>query len=188
MKTLDCKTQDGVVFPDLKLVELKLHGDARGFFVERFREDAFAAAGLPTIYKQDNHSRSAPNVLRGMHFQFDKPQGKLVGCVRGRIWDAVVDVRPKSPTYGKWYGAELSDTNARLLWVPAGFAHGFCVLGDDVADVFYKVTEIYNPDGERGIAWNDLDFNIPWPLKNPLVSARDSAQASFADYKKEPKF
>lgn len=188
MNILDCKTADGKTFPDLKLVELKLHGDARGFFVERYREDAFANAGLPTVYKQDNHSRSAPGVLRGMHYQFNKPQGKLVGCVRGRIWDAVVDVRPSSPTYGKSYGVELSDTNARLLWVPAGFAHGFCVLGEDVADVYYKVTEIYNPEGERGIAWNDPDFAIQWPIENPQVSARDNAQASFADYKQDPKF
>lgn len=188
MKILDCKTSDGITIPDLKLVELQLHGDARGFFVERYREDAFAEAGLPIVFKQDNHSRSAPGVLRGMHFQFDRPQGKLVGCVRGSIWDAVVDVRSKSPTYGKWYGVELSDTNARLLWVPPGFAHGFCVLGDDVADVFYKVTEIYNPPGEQGIAWNDPDFGVQWPVHNPQVSARDSAQGSFAEYKKAPKF
>lgn len=188
MKRLACHTAEGVLIPDLAVVELKLHGDARGFFVERFREDAFAAAGLPTVYKQDNHSRSAPGVLRGMHYQFDKPQGKLVGCVRGAIWDAVVDVRPSSPTYGKSFGVELSDVNAKLLWVPAGFAHGFCVLGDGVADVFYKVTEIYNPEGEKGIAWNDPDFGIQWPIQNPTVSARDQSQPSFADYKKAPRF
>lgn len=188
MQVTECHSADGILIPDLKLVQLKLHGDARGFFVERYREDAFAAAGLPTVYKQDNHSRSAPGVLRGMHYQFDRPQGKLVGCVRGRIWDAVVDVRPASPAYGKWYGVELSDVNGQLLWVPPGFAHGFCVLGDDVADVYYKVTEIYNPEGERGIAWNDPDFGVQWPVINPQVSARDSAQPSFAEYQKNPKF
>ena len=188
MQVTVCKTPEGVVIPDLKLVELKLHGDARGFFVERYREDAFAAAGLPSQFKQDNHSRSATNVLRGVHYQFDKPQGKLVGCVRGRIWDVAIDIRPASPTYGKSYGVELSDMNARLLWVPPGFAHGFCVLGDDVADVFYKVTEVYNPAGERGIAWNDPEFAVEWPLSDPLVSARDKEQPSFAEYKKDPKF
>lgn len=188
MKALPCKTPDGIVIPDLKLVELTRHGDNRGFFVERYQEAKFGELGLPTSFKQDNHSRSAPNVVRGLHYQFDKPQGKLVGAIRGRIWDVAVDVRAGSPTYGKWYGTELSDENARLLWVPAGFAHGFCVLGEEPADVLYKVTEMYNPEGERGIAWNDPDFAVAWPVKDAVVSGRDQQQPGFAEYKKAPKF
>jgi dTDP-4-dehydrorhamnose 3,5-epimerase len=172
----------------VKLVQLKLHGDARGFFVERFNRDTFAAAGLPSDFVQDNHSRSAPGVVRGMHFQYAPPQGKLVGCMRGRIWDVAVDVRANSPTFGQYYGVELSDVNAKLLWVPAGFAHGFCVLGDEVADVFYKVTANYNPNGETGFRFDDPDVNIPWPIANPHVSARDAQASSFADYKKNPRF
>lgn len=188
MKVTECKAQDGRLIAGLKRVELTRHGDNRGFFVERYQEEKFADAGLPTSFRQDNHSRSAPGVLRGLHYQYDKPQGKLVGAIRGRIWDVAVDVRAGSPTFGAWYGTELSDENACLLWVPAGFAHGFCVLGDEPADVLYKVTEIYNAPGERGLQWNDPDFGIDWPIQNPTVSARDQQQGSFADYKKDPKF
>ncbi len=170
----------------LVLVELKVHGDARGFFVERFREDRMAEGGLPSRFVQDNHSRSAPGVLRGLHYQFDPPQGKLVGVTRGRIWDVAVDIRPDSPTYGRSVGVELSDMNGRLLWVPAGFAHGFCVLGDEPADVAYKVTGLYNPKTENGLSWNDPELAVRWPLENPTVSARDQAQPSFADYKRNP--
>ena len=170
----------------VKIIELKVHGDARGFFVERFNLARFKEAGLPTEFAQDNHSRSAPSVLRGLHYQHTPPQGKLVGCVRGSIWDVAVDVRPSSPTFGKHVGVELSDTNGKLLWVPAGFAHGFCVLGTEPADVMYKVTALYNAPGEQGIAWNDPDFNIPWPVKNPTISERDGKLPSFAEYKKNP--
>lgn len=157
----------------LKLIELKIHGDARGFFVERFQKQKFLDLGLPTEFVQDNHSRSAPGVLRGLHYQVSPPQGKLVGCLRGRIWDVAVDIRPGSETFGKWFGAELSDMNGRLLWVPTGFAHGFCVLGDEPADVFYKVDSLYNPASEGGIKWNDLDLAIEWPVKDPQISDRD---------------
>ena len=174
--------------PGLKLIELDLHGDSRGFFVERFNHAKFEAAGIPTRYLQDNHSRSAPGVLRGLHFQATPPQGKLVGVVRGRIWDVAVDVRRGSPTFGKNYGVELSDENARLLWVPAGFAHGFCVMGDGPADVFYKVNEIYNPTGEAGILWNDPELAVVWPLENPTISGRDQKLGSFADYRRSPAF
>src|SRR5437879_6863337 len=112
----------------LLLVELEVRGDARGFFVERYQQEKFRALGLPTRFVQDNHSRSAPGVLRGLHYQFDPPQGKLVGVTRGRIWDVAVDIRPASPFFGKSAGVELSDRNGRLLWIPPGFAHGFCVL------------------------------------------------------------
>jgi dTDP-4-dehydrorhamnose 3,5-epimerase len=132
---------------------------------------------------QDNHSLSKPGVLRGLHFQTQPSQGKLVGCSRGRIWDVAVDLRPHSQSYGKWYSAELSAENGRLLWIPSGFAHGFCVLGDEPADVQYKVDAFYNPKMEFGIRWDDPDLQIPWPIKNPIVSERDSALPSFADYR-----
>lgn len=175
----------------LVLVELKLFGDARGFFVERFHAGRFAEAGLPTTFAQDNHSRSAPGVLRGLHYQHAPAQGKLVGCVRGRIWDVAVDVRPDSPTFGRHVGAELTDVNGRLLWIPPGFAHGFCVLGTDPADVLYKVTEPYRPAGEGGIRWDDPELAVPWPLKDlpggtPTISARDQNGMSFAQYKADP--
>lgn len=175
----------------LVLIELKLHGDPRGFFVERFHADRFAAAGLPTQFAQDNHSRSAPGVLRGLHYQHTPAQGKLVGCIRGRIWDVAVDVRPNSPTLGQSFGCELSDMNGKLLWIPPGFAHGFCVLGDEPADVLYKVTQPYNPAGEGGIKWDDADLAVPWPLKDlpggkPTISQRDQNGMAFASYRQNP--
>jgi dTDP-4-dehydrorhamnose 3,5-epimerase len=166
----------------LKLVELDVFGDSRGFFVERFHAEKFRALGLPTEFVQDNHSRSAPGVLRGLHYQCRPEQGKLVGCVQGRIWDVAVDLRPESLTFGKHFSVELTDTNGLLVWIPPGFAHGFCVLGDEPAAVLYKVTEPYNPAGEGGIRWNDRDLNIPWPLREPKVSARDGELPSFAEY------
>ena len=160
---------------DLKLIQLTIHGDERGFFVERFQKDRFKAHGLPFEFVQDNLSRSAPGVLRGLHYQTDPGQGKLVGCTHGRIWDVAVDIRKDSPTFGKSFGVELSALNGKLLWVPAGFAHGFCVLGDEPADVMYKVDAPYNPSSEGGIRWDDRDLAIDWPINNPLVSARDAA-------------
>ncbi|MEK6580259.1 MAG: dTDP-4-dehydrorhamnose 3,5-epimerase [Bdellovibrionota bacterium] len=165
----------------LTVIELKIHGDARGFFVERFREDLFSKAGLPTEFVQDNHSRSGPGVLRGLHFQSSPPQGKLVGVTRGSIWDVALDIRANSPTYGKHFGLELSDMNGKLLWIPAGFAHGFCVLGEEPADVVYKVGSLYNPDTDRGIKWDDPALGIKWPLKNPVVSARDQKLPRFKE-------
>lgn len=170
------------------VVELKKFGDARGFFVERFNERAFAEAGLPTHFVQDNHSRSAPNVLRGIHYQANPAQGKLVGVVRGRIWDVAVDLRAGSPTYGRHVSTELSDDNARLLWVPAGFGHGFCVLGEKPADVMYKVTAPYHAKGEGGICWDDDELAIDWPLARPVISERDAALPTFADYRAAPAF
>ena len=168
---------------DVLLVELDLHGDARGFFVERFNQARFREHGLPTEFVQDNHSRSAPGVLRGLHLQLDPPQGKVVGVVRGAIWDVVVDLRPDSPTFRKHAAFELSDMNARLLWIPPGLGHGFCVLGDGPADVFYKVTTLYNARGETGVRWDDPDLMIPWPVRDPVVSERDRGLPSFAEYR-----
>lgn len=170
----------------LLLVELVVHGDARGFFVERFQAERFRENGLPTQFVQDNHSRSGPGVLRGLHFQHTPAQGKLVGVMRGRIWDVAVDIRPESPTFGQHYGVELSDLNGKLLWVPPGFAHGFCVLGDEPADLSYKVDVLYNPKGEAGIAWDDPELAVPWPVKDPLVSLRDTQLQSFAEYRAHP--
>jgi dTDP-4-dehydrorhamnose 3,5-epimerase len=170
----------------LALIELKVHGDPRGFFVERFQQDRFRSHGLPTHFVQDNHSRSAPGVLRGMHYQLQPSQGKLIGVIRGRIWDVAADIRPDSPTFGQHVGVELSDTNGRLLWIPPGFAHGFCVLGNEPADVLYKVDASYNAAGEGGISWNDPDLAIPWPLSNPTVSKRDQGLSSFVQYRAKP--
>lgn len=171
---------------DLLVVELDVHGDERGFFVERFHEEKFESLGLPTSFPQDNHSRSAPNVLRGVHYQNSPSQGKLVGVIRGKIWDLALDLRPESATFGKHFGVELDDISGRLLWIPPGFAHGFCVTSDDITDVYYKTTAIYNPDGESGILWNDPELSIDWPIKNPIISSRDTNQQSFKDYKSHP--
>jgi dTDP-4-dehydrorhamnose 3,5-epimerase len=169
---------DGVL-----LVELKIWGDERGFFVERFQLEAFEAHGLPTTFVQDNHSRSAPGVLRGLHYQTAPQQGKLVGVVRGRVWDVVVDIRPESPTFGQHVGTELSDMNGRLLWIPPRFAHGFCVIGDEPADILYKVDAPYNPATEAGISWGDADLSIEWPIASPTVSERDQRLPGFAQFR-----
>jgi dTDP-4-dehydrorhamnose 3,5-epimerase len=172
----------------LVLVELVIHGDARGFFVERYQTARFHEAGLPANFIQDNHSRSAPGVLRGLHYQTNPVQGKLIGVTRGRIWDVTVDIRAGSPTFGKSCTVELSDLNGRLLWIPPGFAHGFCVLGEESADVIYKVDSPYNPAGEGGIQWNDPELAIPWPIQAPVVSARDQKLVPFATYKAQPAY
>ncbi len=156
-------------------IELKNYRDTRGFFVERFHEENFKKLGLPIHFSQDNHSRSLPGVLRGLHYQMDPPQAKLVGVLRGRIWDVAVDMRKNSSTYGQHVALELSDENNLLLFIPAGLAHGFYVLGEDAADVSYKVTGQYNPKTEFGIRWNDPELNIPWPTKKPILSLRDAA-------------
>jgi dTDP-4-dehydrorhamnose 3,5-epimerase len=166
----------------LLLVELQIHRDDRGFFVERFQKDKFAAHQLPLSFLQDNHSRSAPGVLRGLHYQVNPAQGKLVGVVHGRIWDVALDIRPDSPTFSQWYACELSDANGRLLWIPAGFAHGFCVLGQEPADVVYKVDAAYNPKGESGIHWADPQLAIPWPVPAPVVSKRDDSLCGWRHY------
>jgi dTDP-4-dehydrorhamnose 3,5-epimerase len=166
--------------PGLLRIELKAYPDDRGFFQERFRASNFREMGLPE-FVQENHSRSLPGVVRGLHFQFDPAQGKLVGVLRGRIFDVAVDLRPGSVTFGKWAGFELRDDPAELLWVPAGFAHGFCVLGAEPADVVYKVDAYWAPANESGIVWNDPELGIPWPVKNPVVSPKDAALPSFKD-------
>lgn len=173
--------------PDLKLITLKAHGDSRGFFVERFKESEFAKNSLPTNFLQDNFSRSAQGVLRGLHFQWEKPQGKLVTCMAGHIFDVAVDIRSQSPTFGQYEAVELRGDRPEWFWIPAGFAHGFCVLSEQ-ADIFYKCTSEYNPSCESGILWNDLDLQIPWPISSPALSQRDLNQSSFQLYAANPKF
>lgn len=181
------KTED-TPLEGLKIIHLNLHGDARGFFVERFNAARFKEAGLPTDYVQDNHSRSAPGVLRGLHYQYDPPQGKLVGVTRGRVWDVAVDVRPHSPTFGQHFGVELTGENGMLFWMPPGFAHGFCVLGDEPADMLYKVTGLYHGPGEGGIRFDDPDLAVAWPvdLDATTISERDRHLPSFQDYQANP--
>jgi len=160
--------------PDLLILEPKVFGDARGFFFESFNASVFqAATGLNVNFVQDNHSRSAQNVLRGLHYQIRQPQGKLVRVVRGSVFDVAVDIRKSSHTFGHWFGVELSETNCRQLWVPPGFAHGFVVLSDS-ADFLYKTTDYYAPAHERCIVWNDPDIGIRWPVKAPpQLSSKD---------------
>lgn len=167
----------------LKIIRLGKKDDDRGFLIERFHAARFAAAGLPA-FVQDNHSRSAPRVLRGLHYQYDPPMGKLVGVTRGRIWDVAVDIRPDSPTCGQHQAIELSDDDATLFWIPAGFAHGFCVLGDEPADVVYKLSASYNPHGEGGIRFDDPELHIDWPITDPHLSDRDKKQQSWSDYRR----
>lgn len=156
----------------LVLVEPAVHGDARGFFVETYREDRFAAAGIATRFVQDNHSRSRRGTLRGLHYQREPGQAKLVRCAAGAIWDVVVDIRPDSPTFGRWHGEELTADNHRMLYIPIGFAHGFAVLSD-IADVLYKVSSVYNAATEAGIAWDDPGIGVDWRVAEPILSERD---------------
>jgi dTDP-4-dehydrorhamnose 3,5-epimerase len=169
--------------PDVLVIEPKVFGDARGFFFESFNERAFReATGVDARFVQDNHSRSAKGVLRGLHYQLQQPQGKLVRVVRGAVFDVAVDIRRSSPTFGKWVGVELSEENHLQFWVPAGFAHGFVVLSDS-ADFLYKTTDYYAPQHERCILWNDADLGITWPVERfggaPQLSAKDQLGSAF---------
>ena len=172
----------------LMLVEPKVFKDPRGFFTERYREDQFSEIGIKTKFIQDNFSRSDSKTLRGLHFQYDKPQSKLVTCTRGKILDVVVDIRKKSKTFGRSVQIVLEGDNPKWFWIPAGFAHGFSVLSDSGADVLYKVDALYNPKGEMGIMWNDRDLNINWNTANPIISDRDQKGMSFSDYARDAKF
>jgi dTDP-4-dehydrorhamnose 3,5-epimerase len=175
-------------FDGLKIVQLKIYHDNRGFFVERFNKKLFQDLGLPVDYFQDNHSLSAPNVIRGLHFQNNPSQAKLVGCLRGKILDVAVDIRKSSPTFGKYFSIELSAENGKLLFIPAGFAHGFAVLGNEPADVMYKVDNPFSKEGDGGIRFNDPDLKIDWQIANPIISDKDKNLPLFADYLKNPKF
>lgn len=159
--------------PEVVIIEPKVFGDARGFFFESFNQKAFnEATGTHHPFVQDNHSRSAQGVLRGLHYQIQQPQGKLVRVVRGAVIDVAVDIRKSSPTFGQWVAEELSEDNHRQLWVPPGFAHGFVVLSD-TAEFLYKTTDYYAPQYERSILWSDPDLAIKWPVDAPILSAKD---------------
>jgi len=169
--------------PDVLVIEPKVFGDARGFFYESFNQKAFdEAIGRQVAFVQDNHSRSAKGVLRGLHYQIQQTQGKLVRCVRGAVFDVAVDIRKTSPHFGKWAGVELTENNHRQLWVPEGFAHGFLVMSDS-ADVLYKTTDYYAPEHERAILWNDVSLGIQWPDVGgaPTMSAKDKSCSSLAE-------
>lgn len=169
--------------PGLLLIEPKVFGDARGFFLETYREERLAKFNVPA-FVQDNHSRSARGVLRGLHYQLGRPQGKLVMAARGAVFDVAVDIRKDSKTFGQWYGVELNEENHLQLYVPPGFAHGFCVLSD-MADFLYKCTQYYAPETERGIIWNDPDIGIDWPLSAPMLSAKDGQALRLKDVSPE---
>jgi dTDP-4-dehydrorhamnose 3,5-epimerase len=160
------------VLPEVLLITPRFFGDERGFFLETYSERDFAAVGITARFVQDNQSRSKRGVLRGLHYQLQHPQGKLVRATRGKIFDAAVDIRRGSPRFGKWVGVLLDDDKKQALWIPPGFAHGFCVLSDE-ADVAYKATDFYTPLAERGILWNDPLIGIEWPIKDPILSDKD---------------
>lgn len=177
MKVVKTKLQDCVI------IEPKVFGDDRGFFLETFQANRYAnLAGITLPFIQDNHSRSSKGVLRGLHFQKKKPQGKLVRVVKGEVFDVAVDIRHDSPTFGQWEGVLLSARNKKQFWVPPGFAHGFVVL-TDVADFEYKCTDYYNPLDEVSILWSDPDLGIPWPVENPILSDKDATAEKLVDLK-----
>ena len=170
--------------PGVLIIEPTVHGDERGFFLETWHRERWAGAGLPERFVQDNHARSQPGVLRGLHYQLRFPQGKLVRCVRGAIFDVAVDIRRGSPTFGKWVGVELTEENKRQLWVPPGLAHGYCVP-EVVSEVEYKCTEYYHPEDEGGVMWNDSLVGIEWPIAEPLLSQKDCGYAPVSDRRED---
>jgi dTDP-4-dehydrorhamnose 3,5-epimerase len=168
----------------LLLIEPAVHHDERGFFLETFHAERYLrSTGIELELVQDNHARSRFGVLRGLHFQTARPQGKLVRVARGEVYDVVADVRPQSPTFCRWLGIVLSETNHRQLWIPPGYAHGYVVLSE-VADVEYKCTDYYDPTAEAGVIWNDPELAIEWPIVEPLLSPKDRALPTLADWRK----
>lgn len=169
----------------VRVLEPRVFGDSRGFFLESYNRAELAPAGIEAEFVQDNHSRSARHVLRGLHYQLRRPQGKLVRVVRGAVFDVAVDLRRGSPSFGRWFGETLSDENKRMLWIPPGLAHGFLVTSDS-ADVLYKATDYYAPEDEVSLRWDDPAIGIQWPLQGePIVSAKDRQGMAFSD---APKF
>lgn len=172
----------------LKVIEPAVFGDARGYFMETYNYNDFAEAGIDCTFVQDNQSASAKGVLRGLHFQIDYPQDKLVRVIKGEVFDVAVDLRGGSPTFGKWYGIRLSEENKKQFFVPKNFAHGFLVLSD-YAEFCYKVTDFYHPNDEGGILWNDMEIGVEWPMpegmsgEELILSDKDKVQKSFAEYK-----
>lgn len=166
--------------PGVVIVEPRVFDDARGFFMESFNARDFAEANLPTTFLQDNHSRSTRGVLRGLHYQYPRWQGKLVRALLGEIFDVAVDIRRESPHFGQWVGIELSAENRKQLYVPPGFAHGFCVLSE-VAEMAYKCTTLYESADDAGLLWNDPDIGIKWPIDDPVLSTKDEKAPGLAD-------
>lgn len=166
--------------PGVILIEPKVFGDSRGFFLESYNDSRYQEAGIPGPFVQDNHSRSSRGVLRGLHFQLKHPQGKLVSVSRGEVFDVAVDIRRGAPTFGQWFGTVLSEDNHHQLYIPPGFAHGFCVLSD-TADFLYKCTDYYLPEDEGGVMWNDEDIAIQWPLSEPKLSEKDRNNSRLTD-------
>lgn len=167
--------------PDILIISPEIYKDERGLFLELYKYSDFTSFGIDEYFVQDNYSRSVYGVLRGLHYQKNPyAQGKLVRCLKGKIYDVAVDIRKNSNTYGKWFGIELSEDNNITLYIPIGFAHGFVVLSES-ADVLYKCTEEYSPENDRGIIWNDPDLNIKWPIKNPIISAKDMKNPRLKD-------
>jgi dTDP-4-dehydrorhamnose 3,5-epimerase len=158
--------------PGVSIIEPRVFRDERGFFLETYHAQRYREAGLDVAFVQDNHSRSTRGTLRGLHWQAERPQGKLVRVLVGEIYDVAVDIRPDSPTFGQWVGFTLSADNFRQAWIPPGFAHGFCVTSE-VAEVEYKCTDFYDPPSERGLIWNDPEVAIAWPIQDPILSERD---------------
>ena len=155
--------------------------DDRGFFYESFNEDRFRAVGIELPWRQDNHVRSVKDTVRGLHFQAGPGQAKLIRCIRGRVWDVAVDIRPGSPTLGRWYGHELTPDSFQMMFVPVGFAHGYAVLDDDT-EVLYKCSNVYDPALESGFRWDDTEVGVQWPVARPVLSQRDQTARSFRDY------
>jgi dTDP-4-dehydrorhamnose 3,5-epimerase len=169
--------------PGVKVIEPKLYGDVRGFFVETFQLERYREqVGITLPFVQDNHSRSRRGVLRGLHLQVARPQGKLVRVARGEVFDVVADIDPASSTFGRWIGVTLSETNQHQVWVPAGYAHGFVVLSE-VADFEYKCTDYYDPRAEGGVIWNDPDLSVEWPVDDPILSEKDRGLPTLAEIK-----
>lgn len=166
--------------PGVLIIEPRVFGDQRGFFLETYHQARYQEAGLPPCFVQDNHSRSRKGVLRGLHYQLVQPQGKLVGVTRGQVFDVAVDIRRGSPTFGRWVGCILDDCSLRQFYVPPGFAHGFCVLSEE-ADFVYKCTDYYHPPSERGIAWDDPDIGIEWPPVDAILSEKDTRNPRLAE-------
>ncbi|XPV77100.1 MAG: dTDP-4-dehydrorhamnose 3,5-epimerase [Desulfovibrio sp.] len=169
---------DGVL-----LIKPKVWGDKRGYFLETWQKERYEAAGLTMPFVQDNHSHSTKGILRGLHFQRTKPQGKLVSVSLGEVYDVAVDIRPDSPTFGQWYGAMLTEENQHQLWIPPGLAHGFVVVSD-IAHFHYKCTEYYFPEDEGAIRWNDTDLGVEWPVSDPLLSEKDENAPSWKSVQK----
>lgn len=179
MKVIDTK------IPEVKIIEPSVFGDERGFFMETWNQKRFeeSVTGKPTSFVQDNHSKSTQGILRGLHYQTENTQGKLVRVISGEVFDVAVDIREHSATFGQWVGVYLSDTNRRQLWVPEGFAHGFYVTSKEAVFV-YKCTDYYNPDAEHSLKWNDVNIGINWPIQDPsevILSAKDEAGKSLKD-------